>query len=159
MSVPRWVSPAGLVLTLFSLGVSIYLTYEHYNGNSSLACIGGSNACHQVLTSPEAVIFGLPVSLYGLAFFVAMVPAQLPRAWRSADPRLRYGRLAALGVGLAFILYLIYVEFFTLQTICPWCTSVHIATVLLFAVTAIGTALSLPELAEPADLEESPTTI
>lgn len=149
--VPRWVAPAGLLLTVFSLGVSIYLTYEHYQGNTSLACIGGSAACAKVLTSPESVIFGLPVSLYGLIFFVAITPLMLPAAWRRGDPLIRYGRLAAMTVGLGFILYLIYVELFVLGTICPWCTSVHIALVLLFAVTAIGTALSFPLDEEPTD--------
>jgi uncharacterized membrane protein len=36
--------------------------------------------------------------------------------------------------GAAFVLYLIYTELFTLDAICPWCTSVHVITLLLFAL-------------------------
>jgi uncharacterized membrane protein len=45
------------------------------------------------------------------------------------------------------VLYLIYTELFTLNAICLWCTSVHIITILLFALivpTAIARTSTQP---------------
>ncbi len=146
LSVPRWVWPAGLALSVAGLGISAYLTQIHYShGEESLACPGnGTINCAQVLTSPEAVIFGIPVAVLGLVFFVGILPLNLPAAWRSASPLIRQGRLAAVGLGVAMVLYLVYTEFFTLQKVCLWCTAVHGVTVVLFAVTVFGTLLSTP---------------
>lgn len=146
VSPPRWVWPVGLTLAVVGLGLSAYLTQIHYShGEASLACPGtGTINCADVLTSPEAVIFGIPVAVLGLAFFVGMVPLNLPVAWRSASPLIRQGRLAATVVGVGMIFYLVYTEFFTLHHVCLWCTAVHVLTVVLFAVTVFGTLLSAP---------------
>jgi uncharacterized membrane protein len=41
------------------------------------------------------------------------------------------------------VLYLIYTELFTLDAICPWCTSVHVITLLLF-VLVVSTGAARP---------------
>jgi len=38
-------------------------------------------------------------------------------------------------------LYLLWAELFQLDAICLWCTAIHVLTVALFGVIAIGTAL------------------
>lgn len=50
--------------------------------------------------------------------------------------------LAAL-TGIGFVAYLVYAELFLINAICRWCTSVHALTLLLFALTALGTAAGL----------------
>ena len=37
-------------------------------------------------------------------------------------------------VGIGFVLYLIYVELVELGRICPYCTSVHVITFVLFSL-------------------------
>jgi uncharacterized membrane protein len=132
---------AGLAISLIGLGVSIYLTIEHYTGNTTLACsAGGTIDCAKVTTSPESKIIGIPVAVLGLPFFVAMVAANLPAAWRSPLPWVRYGRLLSLGVGTIFVLYLVYVELFRVDAICLWCTSVHVLTFLLLVIALLAEA-------------------
>jgi uncharacterized membrane protein len=138
---PRWPAVATLVLSVLGLAVAIYLTVEHYTASASLACPESAVInCQKVTTSDQSVVFGIPVALLGLIFFVAMVPLCLPAAWRSRRPELRWGRLGAALVGVGFVFYLVYTELFTLNAICLWCTAVHVITVLLFAVVALGTA-------------------
>jgi uncharacterized membrane protein len=43
-------------------------------------------------------------------------------------------------VGIGFVLYLVYAELFTIGSICLYCTSVHVITFLLFALTAFAAA-------------------
>ena len=94
------------------------------------------------------------MAVLGLAYFVGMVPLQLPAAWRSADPRIRWGRLGYAAAGILFVFYLVYAEAIIIKAICLWCTAVHGLTLLLFVLTGFATALSYPDGSyRDADLE------
>jgi uncharacterized membrane protein len=140
---PLWVQIVSLVLALLGLGVSIYLTIEHFTGNTTLACSDkGLVNCGAVTTSPESMVFGVfPVAVLGLAFFVFAVPMLTPWAWRSHRREIAVARLASMVVGVGFILYLIYVELIQVGAICLWCTSVHVITFLLFVLVAMSAAV------------------
>ncbi|MGH9058328.1 MAG: vitamin K epoxide reductase family protein, partial [Acidimicrobiales bacterium] len=125
-SVARWPAWIGTVLSLVGIGVSSYLTYAHYTTATSLACPeSGIVNCVKVTTSQYSHIFGFPVAVLGLAFFVAMLPLQLPVAWRVQWMPLRAARLAATVVGVGMIVWLLYAELFKLDAICLYCTAVH----------------------------------
>jgi len=145
--VPRWLPITSLALVVIGLALSVYLTYEHYTASATLACSdNGVVNCLQVTTSAQSKVFGIPVALLGLVYFVAMLPACLPAAWRSRSPWLRNGRIAAGIVGIGFVFYLLYAELFTIGKICLYCTGVHVVTVALFAVVLFGQAsVTAPE--------------
>jgi uncharacterized membrane protein len=91
------------------------------------------------------VVFGVfPVAVLGLAFYLFMTAVNSPWAWRADWPVLRWARLGSLIAGVAFVLYLIYTELFTLDAICLWCTSIHIITFLLFALV-VPAAMARPD--------------
>jgi uncharacterized membrane protein len=140
---PLWVQLVSMVLALFGLGVSIYMTIEHFTGNTTLACSDkGLFNCGAVTTSPESMVFGVfPVAVLGLAFFVFMVPMLTPWAWRSQRREIALARLASMVVGIGFVLYLVYVELIQVNAICPWCTSIHVITFLLFVLVATCAAV------------------
>jgi uncharacterized membrane protein len=145
---PLWLQLSSLALAIAGLGVSIYLTIEHFTGNRTLACsINSVVNCEAVTRSPESMVFGVfPVAVLGLAFYMFMVPATTPWAWRSNRRELALARLASMVVGVGFIIYLIYVELFQVGFICLWCTSVHAITFLLFCLIALSAAIwGLPE--------------
>jgi uncharacterized membrane protein len=124
--------------------VSLYLTIAHYTTPATLACPDtGTINCEKVTTSRQSVVFGIPVAVLGLAFYVFMTAVNSPWAWRAAWPVLRWARLGSRTAGIAFVLYLIYTELFTLNAICLWCTSVHVITFLLFALV-VPTAIARP---------------
>jgi uncharacterized membrane protein len=139
---PLWFQLVTWALAIAGLGVSIYLTIAHYTSSSILACSDkGLVNCGLVTTSPESKVFGvLPVAVLGLAFYVFMVAAVSPWAWRLKYPQLAWARLASVIVGIGFVLYLVYTELFTLNAICLWCTSVHVLTFLLFVLIVGGAA-------------------
>ena len=142
---PRWAAPVALLLTLAGIGVAIYLTIAHYDTHVSLVCSAkGAINCEKVTSSAQSKVFGIPVALLGLAYFVGMVPLHLPVAWRSADPRIRIGRLAYCASGIVFVFYLIYAEAMIIKAICLWCTAIHAITLVLFTLTVFATALSVP---------------
>ena len=139
----RWFQIATLVLSLAGLGASIYLTVQHYTAATSfLGCPATSTFnCQKVTTSPESIIFGIPVAVLGLAFYVFMVAVNSPWAWRSRLPAVYWARLGSIILGIVFVLYLIYTELFTIGAICVDCTSVHIITFLLFCLLIFNASL------------------
>jgi uncharacterized membrane protein len=139
---PPWLRWTTLVLAIAGLGVSVYLTIAHYTTAVSLACPNtGAINCEKVTTSPESSVFGIPVAVLGLAFYLFLVAIMTPWAWRSGRREVALARLLSLVVGIGFVLYLVYAEVFQIGNICLWCTSVHVITLVLFALTAISAAI------------------
>jgi uncharacterized membrane protein len=129
------------VLALAGLGVSIYLTIAHFTESALAGCSeSGLVNCTKVTTSPQSYVFGIPVAVLGLAFFVFCVAIMSPWAWRASRREVHLVRIASLVVGIGFVLYLVYAELFTIGSICLYCTSVHVITFLLFVLTAFAAA-------------------
>lgn len=140
---PRWLPWLGLAFTILGIAVATYLTVAHYTSPQTLACPEtGVINCAKVTTSPYSVVLGVPLAVLGLAFFLGMLPLQVPAAWRSKQVWLRRGRLAYAASGVLMVFWLVYVELFKLSAICLYCTAVHVLTFLLFVLTAVGTALT-----------------
>lgn len=146
----RWAPLSSTVLCLAGLGMSAYLTIEHFSTSPSYACPATATVnCLKVTTSSYSELLGVPVALLGLLFFVGMTPLCLPVAWRWANPWPPRLRLAGSTIGVGFVLYLVWAELFPIGAICLWCTGVHIVTVALFAVIVLDAALRPIEDPEP----------
>jgi len=129
------------VLALAGLGVSIYLTIAHFTESALAGCSeSGLVNCTKVTTSAQSYVFGIPVAVLGLAFFVFAVAVMSPWAWRASRREIHLARIASLVVGIGFVLYLIYAELFTIGSICLYCTSDHVITFVLFVLTAFAAA-------------------
>ena len=136
---PLWFQLTTWVLSIGGLGVSIYLTIAHYNSSVTLACPASSTInCEKVTTSAQSMVFGIPVAVLGLAFFVFLAVVNSPWAWRVTWPPLSWARVGSMVVGILFVLYLIYAEMFSIRAICLWCTSVHVITFILFVLIVFG---------------------
>ncbi len=116
---------------LAGLGIAIYLTTVHYQGESP-ACIAGGTGCAQVQDSVYAELASVPIPVIGIAGYVAVllvaaVPGDL-------------GRFAGLFtgiVGISFSAYLTYLELFEIEAICQWCVASAILMTVVFALTLV----------------------
>jgi len=135
---------ATFILSLYGFGASVYLTIAHYDTSVTLACSDkGLINCQEVTTSPESIVFGIfPVAVLGLAFYIFMVAVNSPWGWRLRQPWIGWARVGSVVVGMCFVLYLIYAEVIEIGAICLWCTSVHVATFLIFALIVFHTSFS-----------------
>ncbi|MGH9028952.1 MAG: vitamin K epoxide reductase family protein [Acidimicrobiales bacterium] len=138
----RWRTITALVLSIAGFGDSLYLTIEHYTGNSGLICNATSTInCLKVTTSSQSMVFGIfPVALLGLLFFVGMLVVNLPVMWRAPIRLIPVARLAMVVIGMGFVVYLLYSELFSIKAICLWCTGVHVVTFLLFVLVVSSQA-------------------
>ena len=124
-----------LVAAVLGLGVSVYLTIEHYDRSVSLACPESSTVnCVKVTTSKWAEIAGVPVALLGLLYFVVMT-GLLVAATLVRRRELDLLATVASGAGLLMVFYLVYVELLEVDAICLWCTAVHVLTAIMFVAT------------------------
>src|ERR1700722_6181294 len=83
LSLPRWLVPTNLALSLLGIADGVYLTIGHYTAHFTYACPTTSFInCESVTTSQYSMVFGIPVALLGLIFFVVMFFFQLPISWR-----------------------------------------------------------------------------
>jgi uncharacterized membrane protein len=135
----RWagggVSFTALVVSVLGLADAAYLTYEHFTQGATFACPEKAAVnCVKVTTSPESHVFGIPVALLGLAFFLFMTAANSRWGWRAPWQAVHWARLGSVVVGIVFVLYLIWAELFRINAICPYCTGVHVLTFILFAL-------------------------
>jgi uncharacterized membrane protein len=122
------------LLSLFGLGVSIYLTLTHFFSSSiPLACSDtGLINCAKVTTSPQSKLLGIPVAVLGLVFYIPMCYLCFPKTWTSRSKNIAVVRQIYSVMGILFVIYLISMELLVIKNICLWCTSVHIATFILF---------------------------
>ena len=117
---------AGIVVSLAGVAVSIYLTVLHYQGVVPGCPVTGPINCETVLSSPYAVVAGttVPTSAAGIVWFaISAVSFALPLG------RLR---IAWSALGLATVLYLVFIEIVRLGAVCLWCTASHVLVVVLF---------------------------
>jgi uncharacterized membrane protein len=93
---------------------------------------GPVGACDVVHASRFGTLFGVPVALLGLAFFVGVgVLALLPRPAGVRGPL-----TAAVWAGAAFSLYLTGAEIFVIGAVCSWCLASALLSALLLVRVA-----------------------
>jgi len=127
-----WIS---IVLTILGAADALYLLIYKLTGNSHM-CLG-NGGCHDVNFSPFSVIYGIPVSLFGLsAFLVILCILMLEGHLKIAKEN---GPLAIFGIslgGVAFSAYLTYLEIYVIHAICPFCvaSAILITSVFILAI-------------------------
>ena len=121
------------VLSVVGLYVALYLSLWKFGFVGPLMC--GVGSCEVVQTSRFAYLFGIPVAVFGVAGYLALLIVALvglrPRFVASTGATKWLVVLS--GFGAAFSLYLTYLEAFVLQAWCRWCV---VSAVLIFGVFA-----------------------
>lgn len=150
---PKWSVP---VLSLIGLGVATYLYYVEATG--AIAVCGPTGDCNAVQHSSYAMLFGvLPVGLLGVAGYIVILLAWLaaefgPASYRKLIKLLVWG-LAWFGV--AFSIYLTFLEPFVIGATCMWCiSSAILTTLILFASTGAAKESLNVDPDEVDDLDE-----
>lgn len=128
---------AAILVSVAGIAVSIYLTMLHYAGVVPACPASGPINCEAVLSSRYALIAGtsIPTSAAGIVWFA--ISAGL---WTRAPG---WGHVAWALIGLATVVYLLFVEIVLLGAICLWCTAVHALVVILVVIALASRPPSL----------------
>jgi len=129
-----------------------YLTVVKLTGGNA-ACVAGEAAasatnCNNVLSSPYATVFGLPLTLFGFLAYASMAAFALaPLAVKSDQKKALRSQLedwtwllllAGATAMTIFSAYLMYILAFELQASCPYCIGSALFSLSMLTLTIIG---------------------
>ena len=130
----KWLYIAIALLSLVGLTDALYLTVEHVTGQSVRCTIVAG--CSEVLSSPYAVIGGIPLAAVGgAAYFSVFSLATLAIfGYRFA------GKLLAPLTALMLLvsLWLIYLQAFVIRAFCQFCLLSAAITIVLFVLALVA---------------------
>lgn len=127
------------ILALAGLFVALYLWLWKLGVVGSLVC-GPGGSCEYVQSSPQSVILGLPVALYGVVGYLALLVVGFvgvqPRWAERREPTVLLALLSGLGV--LFSGYLTYLEADVLHAWCRWCLGSAAIITAIFITSVVG---------------------
>lgn len=130
----RKVYIAAVLLSLLGLADALYLTIEHVTGQSVKCTI--ISGCSEVLSSPYAVVAGIPLAAVGAAayFSVFSLATLAAFGYRAAGTL-----LTPLITAMFFVsIWLIYLQAFVIREFCQYCLFSAAITTALLVVVVVG---------------------
>ncbi|MBU1202657.1 vitamin K epoxide reductase family protein [Patescibacteria group bacterium] len=117
-----------LTLGLIGFADALYLTVSHYTGDIACSVISG---CQEVLVSPYSEIFGLPIALFGAAYYLFIFLTAV--FYLDTKHILAFKVLGYLPIiAFVFSLYLVYLQIFVIHAICQYCMLSALTSTLIF---------------------------
>jgi len=122
------------LLSLFGIADALYLTIEHVTGQSVRCTI--ISGCSEVLSSPYAVMAGIPLAAIGAAAYFTVFSLAILALFGYSIA----GKLLLPLVGAMFLisLWLIYLQAFVIREFCQYCLLSAAITLALFVVVFIN---------------------
>jgi uncharacterized membrane protein len=109
------------ISSLVGFIVAIYLSYVKLF-HAPIYCTPGLGDCATVNASQWSELWGIPIALFGMFSYLAILFLIF------LGPKIAflrpYSKLLIFGIGLfgfLFSIYLTYLEFFVIKTLCQWC--------------------------------------
>ena len=121
------------LLSLIGLADALYLTVEHVTGQSVRCTI--ISGCSEVLSSPYAVLAGVPLAMIGAAAYFTVFSLATLAAFNYRIA----GTLLTVLVTTMFLvsLWLIYLQAFVIREFCQYCLLSAAITLALLVVMVI----------------------
>ena len=123
-----------LILSIIGIFDTAYLTikrFTHDNINCSIF-----EGCDFVTTSEYSTIFGMPVAVLGIIFYVAVLVLSVLYL-RSKNKKFLMSLLGLSGVGFLMSMWFVYTQLFILESICSYCMLSAILSTTIFILTLI----------------------
>jgi uncharacterized membrane protein len=125
---------AAALLSLLGLADALYLTIEHVTGQSVKCTI--ISGCSEVLSSPYAVVAGIPLAALGAAaYFTVFSLATLAAFGYRAAGTLLTPVIAAM---FFVSIWLIYLQAFVIREFCQYCLFSAAITTALLVIVVVG---------------------
>jgi uncharacterized membrane protein len=114
------------ILALLCFGIALFLSISHYLGFAVPCTV--THGCETVLTSKYAVLFGLPLAVWGVAYFTAVIICCLMAnhyaSWRKI-------LTVVLSLGALSSLVFLSLQFFVIKNICQYCLTTDLLSIFL----------------------------
>ena len=130
--VSKWWLGSMLILSFLGFLDASYLTAKHYL-SFEIPC-SLLNGCEQVLTSPYATLWGIPVALLGALYYLTVFLFLIAYADRKKAVFLKGVVLLPIA-GFLITLWFVYVQVVMLGALCFYCLISALITTLLFCLS------------------------
>ena len=125
------------LLALVGLADALYLTIEHVTGQSVRCTI--ISGCSAVLSSPYAVVAGIPLAALGAAAYFTVFSLAILTLF--GYPRVALVLSAIVITMFAISVWLMYLQAFVIREFCQYCLLSALITTALLVVTVIAPRL------------------
>ncbi|HAT68758.1 MAG: hypothetical protein A2481_00995 [Candidatus Yonathbacteria bacterium RIFOXYC2_FULL_47_9] len=124
-----------IALALIGFADSTFLLAKRLSGGP-IPCVLGFTGCDTVSKSPYSVLWGIPLSAYGMVFYLGI--GILGLLYLDTKNAL-FARLLlpATALGFAMSAYFIYVQKFLIKAFCVYCILSAIISTILFCLGVI----------------------
>jgi uncharacterized membrane protein len=129
-TVPLSIVSGALVIALIGFADAAYLTLEYFRGVIPPCTIAG---CDIVLTSAYSAVLGVPVSLAGVVFYLAMLVGLFMYV-ESRNLKVLKWTLMLSAIGLVSTLWFLFVQAFILHAFCQYCLLSAFTSITLFVI-------------------------
>jgi uncharacterized membrane protein len=149
MPIPRSLIFAFLIVAFLGFVDASYLTATHYS-NIALPCYI-VQGCETVTTSVYSKIFGIPVSLLGVLYYLSVLVIVMIYVDKRNKTILKilHGLTSA---GFIMTLWFLYAQAIIIQEYCLYCLFSALTSTLLFVLGALAYHKKWPELNSTTDL-------
>jgi len=144
-----------LILAIAGIAVSLYTIYYHYQvkaGAKGWCDISEGISCDAVILSDYAEIAGIPLGFFGLIWFAVVLKFyyshKIIKFYKSHDVKwitkiideknIPFYLFTWSLLGLASVLWLVYVEAFLVGSFCVICTVAHILGIAVLVVSYLS---------------------
>jgi len=132
---PKTTSIIIRIVAAIGLLDSTYLAYVKL-ANTEIYCTPGLGNCDVVNASQWSTLWGIPLGVYGVAGFGAILLISLfGNRWKMLTDNSNMVIFAISLGGFLFSLYLTYIELFVLRAICQWCILSALMMTVIFIVS------------------------
>ena len=123
-------------IALLGIFVALYLALYKAGVIGKLACSVGS--CETVQLSRWATFLGLPVAVWGVGFYVAVLVLALTGLQEQFESSrgIATGLLVLNGWGLVFSAWLTWLELYVIHAICQYCVVSACLVAVMFVLSA-----------------------
>lgn len=140
------------IVGLAGIGVldTAYLTYDHYSESDSFCNL--LEGCDLVTSSVYNNLFGVPLALLGLFYYLLVTALAIYLYRQGVFGQILPVLTSLTAFGLAFSVYLTYLQYAVIGAWCQYCLLSAVLAVLLFALTFYLWLVNRRVLNKSADL-------
>lgn len=132
---PKWLIIGFILISFIGFLDTGYLTIKHYTGG--LIGCNLFEGCEQVTNSKYSVIFGIPLALLGLLYYLFMLISSL-LYFDTKNPVIPKIFLPVTTLGFIFSGYLVYLQIWVIKALCQYCILSAITSTALFILSLIA---------------------
>ncbi len=122
-----------LILVLAGTFDTGYLTYKHYFEPIGVCLTGFFGNCGTVLNSEYSIIFGVPLSILGLVHYL-WIGGLLWMSYTLGSSLYKRFAFIQSALGVVISLYLTYLQFFVIKSLCPYCLFSALLSVVMYVL-------------------------